>query len=75
MKLTLQEWDRQEFSKPHSLRTLRAWAASGTIQPKPTKVGREYMVDSFAQYVPLRPNSTSIDDPVVNRILNDVAAA
>ena len=49
--ITLQEWDKKVFSKPHSARTLRKWARTGIIQPKPIKVGRYWQVPEDAQYI------------------------
>ncbi|TQV82815.1 excisionase [Aliikangiella coralliicola] len=72
MKITLQEWDKQEFSVRHSMNTLRAWATSGLIQPAPLKIGGRWMVESYAQYVPPKVNNNS-GDPIVDRILKSVS--
>ena len=73
MKITLQEWDKQEFSQTHSMNTLRAWATSGLIQPAPIKVGGRWVVESYAQYVPPKSSIKKTDDPIVNRILRSVS--
>jgi len=72
MFLTLEEWDRKNFSKPHSLNTLRCWARTGQIYPQPQKVGREYQVDENSRYVDIRKYDTKIDAPVVRRVFNGV---
>lgn len=66
--ITLQEWDALYYSKPHSIRTLRSWAASGLIQPQPQKHGREYMVQENAVYCSAMKAAN--DDPVLEQILN-----
>lgn len=68
--LTLKEWDIQMFSKPHSLRTLRTWAKGGLINPRPIKVGREWLVLPNAKYVVCMKVVNT--DPVIQEILNDV---
>lgn len=67
--ITLEEWDRLTFSKPHSLSTLRAWARSGNIVPRPRKIGRQYFVPQTAEYVEKRPVDIECDDPVVRRLV------
>lgn len=78
MLVTLREWDETTFSRPHSITTLRTWARTGQIYPTPTLVGREYMVDENAQYVPLRQNPNVpklIEDPIVSQIFHGAKTA
>lgn len=51
-KLTLSTWAAQQFEKPPKITTLRNWAASGRILPQPIKVGRDWMVEADAEYIP-----------------------
>ncbi|MEH6578587.1 MAG: excisionase [Amphritea sp.] len=57
MLLTLIEWDKRCFAKPHSISCLRRWAKSGRIQPQPILVGSAYQVQEDAEYVP--PNRSA----------------
>lgn len=66
--LSLEEWDAETYKKPHNIRTLRAWAKAGLIQPKPQKHGREYMVAQNAKYIAARKAVSY--DPIVEDILN-----
>ncbi|MEH6812205.1 MAG: excisionase, partial [Motiliproteus sp.] len=53
--LSLHEWDKRLFEKPHSLSTLRKWAREGYIHPEPELIGSRYEVLPSARYV--RPNT------------------
>ncbi|MCW8884769.1 MAG: hypothetical protein OQK12_05870 [Motiliproteus sp.] len=53
--ISLREWDKRKFEKPHSMSTLRKWAREGYIKPQPELVGSRYEVLPSASYV--RPNS------------------
>jgi hypothetical protein len=53
MKIPLAQWGANNYNPCPSIRTLRAWAASGQIHPAPELVGRNLMVDEFAQRIPL----------------------
>jgi len=75
MLITLQEWDKKIFSQTHSLRTLRSWARTGQIYPPPKKVGRKYQVEETARYIGLQKPHETIEDPIVNKILQSVKAA
>lgn len=57
MLITLKQWDAKNFAKQHSTQTLQGWARNGKIQPPPTKVGKEWLVEDCAKYV---NNSTQI---------------
>lgn len=50
-KITLLEWATAQFKKVPHVNTLRKWAHDGNIEPKPEKVGREYLVLPTARYV------------------------
>lgn len=73
--IPLQDWAKRKFAPPPAIRTLRAWAKDGRIQPRPELVGREYRVREDAVYVPqtrLRLQPITVlesDDPIVNEIL------
>lgn len=58
MLVTLTEWDKKLFAKPHGRNTLRKWAREGKIQPRPILVGREYQVEEDAKYV--QPNNSRL---------------
>ena len=52
MKLIpLSMWAERRYTKPPSSRTLRRWAHSGNIIPRPRKEGRTLMVPENATYV------------------------
>ncbi len=71
MKLiSLIEWDKLSFEKPHCLNTLRKWARSGMIQPQPKKVGREYLVIPTARYT---PEAQDADDVVMEVVYGKTA--
>lgn len=52
MKIPLLKWAALHYDPPPSIRILRAWAASGQIQPEPEKVGRAIMVEQNAVRIP-----------------------
>lgn len=55
LKIHLTTWAARHYDPPPSIRTLRAWAASGQIVPAPEKVGRNWMVEERAVRVPFDP--------------------
>ena len=72
-KLTLTTWAARQFEKPPKIATLRNWAASGRICPQPVKIGRDWMVDPGAEYVPRTSGAAANDaelSPRVRAILN-----
>lgn len=72
-KLTLATWAARQFEKPPKITTLRIWAATGRIQPAPIKIGRDWMVEQHAEYVPKRTGEAANDaglSPRVRAILN-----
>lgn len=48
--IPLKDWADRHFSPPPSIRTLRNWANSDRIHPKPVLIGREYRVNEDASY-------------------------
>lgn len=52
-KITLREWARRSYGEAAPCdTTLRRWANSGRIQPKPEIHGRAYFVEPSATYKP-----------------------
>lgn len=49
--ITLVEWAKRRYDQPLSSRTLRRWAQSGNIVPRPKKEGRAYYVRETARYI------------------------
>ncbi|MDF0533645.1 excisionase [Shewanella sp. A32] len=74
---TLEDWAQQHIKFPVSTATLRAWAKSGCIIPKPVKLGRRWAVKTNAIYVDpsSRKPANDIQDDVVRRILNGSKAS
>lgn len=52
-KIKLSDWAKRHYgtAAPHA-NTLRVWARTGRIIPKPVLTGRAYMVHPDAQYAP-----------------------
>lgn len=50
MLISLTTWAERSFERPPTLRTLRAWAASGSISGA-VKVGRTWMVGEDSVYI------------------------
>jgi hypothetical protein len=50
-KITLAAWAASQFAEVPHVNTLRKWARTGQIRPKPELVGREYLVLPTARYV------------------------
>jgi hypothetical protein len=51
--LTLDDWARRQYGDASPCpNTLRAWARTGKIQPRPIKHGRAYFVKPDAAYTP-----------------------
>ena len=48
--LTLEDWDAQNYTKPHSIVTLRRWAQNNKFSPPAEKHGRDWMVKADAVY-------------------------
>lgn len=74
--ITLEEWAEETFSQPPAIRTLRAWARAGKIQPVQI-VGRSYMCPPHAKYNPngsTQCRAESIKDDVVIGILSNASA-
>lgn len=51
MLITLIEWDKENFSKPHRNCTLQKWAREGRFKPEAEKHGREWWVNEDAKLV------------------------
>ncbi|WP_136678648.1 excisionase [Neptunomonas sp. XY-337] len=51
MLITLSEWDKATYSKPHHINTLRTWAKEGRFKPAAEKHGREWLVQEGAKLV------------------------
>lgn len=65
MKVSLTVWAQLHYDPPPSIRTLRAWAATGQLHPEPELVGRCYMVEKTAVRVHLPPaaaNDSTMSD-------------
>lgn len=56
--ITLPEWDKATYSRPHHINTLRKWAKQGRFSPAAEKHGREWLVPEGAKLVPI-DNSVS----------------
>lgn len=56
---SLRDWADSQFGEcaPKCDETLRRWARSGKIHPRPRKIGKEYAVRADAQYI--NPNDTT----------------
>lgn len=73
--IPLREWAKQTLAPPPSIRTLRAWARTGRIYPKPMLIGREYRVREDAVLIDLQAHVhigsvvVNSKDPVVNDII------
>lgn len=62
MKIKLKDWAAKRYAGMPD-HTLRRWARSGEIQPKPELVGREYWVEESAERIGVpRPNQGRIGD-------------
>ncbi|WP_082693463.1 excisionase [Aquitalea magnusonii] len=79
MKQSLEEWAKNQFGK-HTpcLATLRRWARDGYILPEPLKVGRKWLVNADASYVPpgrLQPSRPTMEqisrNPLIRRIMEN----
>ncbi|MGI2046128.1 excisionase [Shewanella oncorhynchi] len=69
--ITLEDWAKMHIAFSVSKATLHAWAKSGSIVPRPIKLGRRWAVKSNAIYVdPTQVVVSDISDPVIRRILN-----
>ncbi|MGC0155793.1 excisionase [Chromobacterium vaccinii] len=54
MMQSLEEWAATKFGRhTPTLCTLRKWARNGSIFPQPQKVGRQWLVEPLAKYVPV----------------------
>lgn len=49
--IPLSMWAARRYDPAPSSRTLRRWAANGSIFPAPKKNGRAYWVQESAQYI------------------------
>lgn len=49
--IPLSMWAERRYEKPPSARTLRRWASSGNIIPRPRREGRALMVPESARYI------------------------
>ncbi|MGR2663639.1 excisionase [Chromobacterium haemolyticum] len=76
MMQSLEEWGIAKFGRnaPRP-NTLRKWARTGSIFPPPMKVGRMWLVEAEAQYVPVgdlvpvRPTRDQLTkNPLIRRI-------
>lgn len=50
-RIQLSMWAERRYEKPPSSRTLRRWAVSGNIIPRPQKEGRSFWVEAHAEYI------------------------
>lgn len=59
--ITLQQWAEQTYGDAAPCpNTLRAWARTGKIQPRPVKHGRAYFVRPDAAYTPYASGTTRL---------------
>lgn len=66
--IPLSMWAERRYAVPPSSRTLRRWAVSGNILPRPRKEGKAYWVQEHAQFI----DTTSPDYlEDVARVLNE----
>jgi len=73
--IPLFDWAKRTLDPPPSIRTLRSWARTGRIHPKPMMIGREYRVREDAvlvdrqAHVHIEKAVINSKDPVVNDII------
>lgn len=70
MFITLEEWDKANYSKPHHMNTLRKWAKEGRFEPPAEKHGREWLVKDVAKLRPL-DHSTANQLRQAQKMMND----
>ncbi|OHX10478.1 hypothetical protein BI347_22135 [Chromobacterium sphagni] len=77
MLQSLEEWSACQFGRhAPGLATLRRWARDGLIFPPAQKVGRKWLVEPSAAYlpagnlVPVRPTAAMLQrNPLIKRIM------